>query len=174
MDGLRARRVKDGRDVMPGIRGETLQRNAGSFPLLRGVVEYPPSVARVVGLPGEVVSVAVGGLLTFELDCLGIVYELSGNVHVKVVTEVRDWVLDCRLLDEVVAACVGWSAIHVEVRGMSTEARIGNALRHVIVRTLSRASDVSAATAGLPSSLILNAGDHNRRRGRWIGLGSGR
>ena len=67
MNDLRARRVIQGDDVVPGIGGEALENDAAGLPVLGSVIEHAPGVAGVVCLPGVVVGVAVGVLLTLKL-----------------------------------------------------------------------------------------------------------
>ena len=146
---------------MPGIRGKTLKRNATALPLLRCVVEDTPRVAIVIGLPSEVVSIPICGLLALKFDCLGSICKFRRNEEIQVIAEIADRIGNRGLLDEVVAAGVRRTAVDVKVRCRSTEAGVRNPLVHVIVGSLFYASDVTAAAAGLPSVLILDMGnDH--------------
>jgi len=85
VNDLRSRSVIHGNDVVPGVWSEGLEGHRGSFPVLRRVVEHTPGLAGVVSLPSIVVGITVRVLLTLELQSLGRVGVLRGNVQIELV-----------------------------------------------------------------------------------------
>src|SRR5947209_9629908 len=102
VDDLCARRVVQGDDVVPSIGCKALKSDAAGLPVLGGVVEHSPSIAGIVCLPGVVVRVPVGVLLTLKFQRLRGSGILSGDIQVEFVAEIAHRSLHRRLLDEVV------------------------------------------------------------------------
>src|ERR1019366_7134183 len=82
--------VKFGDEVMPFVRSEGGETQAGIHPLPVGVVEDTPGVGGIIGLPCEVVDVPTRFLLTLEFNCLRSVCRGTRDIEVKFVFQITD------------------------------------------------------------------------------------